>query len=96
MSYKKKGEELRVSDLLSTQKISGVRVVSEAKAPVEPVGPRRGLILALAALIGLFLGIGYSALAEYFNHTFRDERDVERMLGARVLMTVPKLRGTDA
>ncbi|MEO8654195.1 MAG: GNVR domain-containing protein [Ramlibacter sp.] len=95
MSYKKKGEELRVSDLLSTQKISGVRVVSEAKAPVEPVGPRRGLILGLAALIGLFLGIGYSALAEYFNHTFRDERDVERMLGARVLMTVPKLRGTD-
>lgn len=96
LSYKKKGEEMRVSDLLSNQKITGVRVVSEAKPPVEPAAPRRGLILALAAFIGLFLGIGYSAISEYFNRTFRNERDVELMLGARVLMTLPKLRGAAA
>lgn len=96
MSYKKKGEEMRVSDLLSTQKITGVRVVSEAKPPVEPAAPRRGLILALAAFIGLFLGFGYSAICEYFNRTFRNERDVELMLGTRVLMTLPKLRGAGA
>lgn len=96
MSYKKKGEELRVSDQLSMQKITGVRVVSEARAPVEPAGPRRGLILGIAVLVGLFLGIGYSAIAEYFNHTFRDEKDVESMLGERVLMTMPKLRETGA
>lgn len=96
MSYKKKSEEMRVSDLLSNQKITGVRVVSEAKPPVEPAAPRRGLILALAAFVGLFFGIGYSALSEYFNHTFRNEKDVELMLGARVLMTLPKLRGAGA
>ncbi|CAG1018003.1 hypothetical protein BURC_02720 [Burkholderiaceae bacterium] len=96
LSYKKKAEELRVSDLLSTQKITGVRVISEARAPVEPAAPRRGLILALAAFIGLFLGIGYSAVAEYFNHTFRNADDVERMLGARLLMTVPKVQGSAA
>lgn len=96
LSYKKKGEELRVSDLLSSQKITGVRVVSEARPPVEPAAPRRGLILGLAVLIGLFLGLGYSAVAEYFNHTFRDGDDVERMLGARLLMTVPKLQGAAA
>ena len=96
LSYKKKGEELRVSDELSTSRISGVRVVSEATPPVEPAGPRRGLILALAALLGLFFGIGYSAIAEYFNQTFRNEKDVERMLGERVLMTVPQLQEAGA
>lgn len=93
LSYKKKGEELRVSDGLSSSKISGVRVVSEATAPVEPAGPRRGLILGLAALLGLFFGIGFSAIAEFFNHTFRDEKDVEDILGQRVIMTVPQLQG---
>lgn len=96
ITYKKKGEELRVSDQLSTEKIGGARLVSEAKAPVQPAGPKRGLMLGLAALIGLFLGLGFSAIAEYFNHTFRDEKDVEGRLGERVLMIMPALREAQA
>jgi len=89
LSYRKKAEELRISDQMNERRISGVRIVSEAREPAEPSSPRRGLVLGLATLLGLFLGVGYSAVAEYFNHTFRDGEDVERILGAPLLMTVP-------
>jgi uncharacterized protein involved in exopolysaccharide biosynthesis len=91
LSYRKKAEELRVSKELSDRKISGIRIISEAREPAEPSSPKRGLILGLALAIGLFLGIGYCAVAEYFNHTFRDNDDVERILGIRLLMTIPKI-----
>ena len=90
-TYRKKAEELRVSDQLNDLRISGARIVSEARAPSVSTSPRRGLVLGLAVLLGLFLGVGYSAVAEYFNHTFRDNEDVERILGAHLLMTVPSV-----
>lgn len=91
LAYRKKAEELRISDELTDQKISGVRVVNAAVPPAKPSYPRRSLIMGLAGFFGLFLGIGYSAIAEYFNHTFRVTEDVERILGTRLLMTVPKV-----
>ena len=43
---------------------SGARVLSEAGAPTEPVGPRRGLNTALAALLGGVLGLLFVFLRE--------------------------------
>jgi uncharacterized protein involved in exopolysaccharide biosynthesis len=91
LAYRKKAEELRISDELNAQKISGVRVVNAAVPPTTPTYPRRSLILSLAGLFGLFLGMGYSSISEYFNHTFREPEDIERLLGTRLLMTVPKV-----
>lgn len=91
LAYRKKAEELRISDELNVQKISGVRVVNAAVAPATPSYPRRSLVISLATIFGLFLGIGYSAISEYFNHTFRETEDVERILGTSLLMTVPEV-----
>lgn len=88
--YTKKAEELRISDELTNRSISGVRIVNEAVPPAKPSYPRRGLIVGLATLFGLFLGVGLSAVREYFNQTFRETGDVERILGVPLLMTVPK------
>lgn len=92
VTYNKKAEELRVSDELDSRKISGIRVVTAALPPIKPTYPRRSLIVLLATLFGLFLGIGFSAISEYFNQTFRDTEDVERILGIRLLMMIPKVR----
>lgn len=88
-AYQKKSEELRVSDLLSDRKFSGLRIVSASRPPLEPAYPRKFLILGLALGIGLFLALTYSAIAEYFNHTFREGADVEQILGKRLLMSIP-------
>nr|WP_306441634.1 GNVR domain-containing protein [Methyloversatilis sp. XJ19-49] len=89
LAYRKKAEELRISDELNAEKISGVRVISDARPPVEPAAPRRLLILGIALLVGLFLGVGYSAISEYFDDTFRSADDVRRILGADLMLTVP-------
>ncbi|MCR6666279.1 MAG: hypothetical protein NVV69_09760 [Methyloversatilis sp.] len=95
LAYRKKAEELRISDELNAQKISGVRVISEARPPVEPSSPRRLLILGIAVLVGLFLGIGYSAISEYFDDTFRGADDVKRILGTELMLTVPKFESRE-
>ena len=91
--YKKKSEEMRVSELLSDRKFSGLRIVSASRPPSEPAAPRKFLILGLALGIGLFLALTYSAIAEYFNQTFREADDVEQVLGKRLLMSIPLVSG---
>ena len=93
LAFSRKTEELRVAELLNEQKISGLRVMSEARPPVSPAAPRKTLVLGLALLIGLLLGLAYSALLEYFDHSFRGADDVQGVLGLKLLMTVPRVQG---
>lgn len=94
-AFNRKTEELRVADLLNDNRISGLRVMSAARPPATPAAPRKGLILGLALGIGLLLGLAYSALLEYFDHSFRGSEDVQGVLGVPLLMTVPRLGGGD-
>ena len=93
LAFSRKTEELRVAELLNEQKISGLRVMSEARPPVTPAAPRKTLVLGLALFIGLLLGLAYSALLEYFDHSFRGADDVQGVLGLKLLMTVPRMQG---
>jgi uncharacterized protein involved in exopolysaccharide biosynthesis len=93
LAFSRKTEELRVADLLNDRQISGLRVMSPARPPAQPAAPRKGLILGLALAIGLLLGLAYSALLEYFDHSFRGADDVQNVLGLRLLMTVPRASG---
>lgn len=88
--YKKKAEDLRISDDLDARRISSVRIATPAIPPLEPAYPRKGMIIGLAAFIGLFFGFGISAVREFFNHTFKDEDSVHAYLGVPLLLSVPK------
>ena len=97
LTFTRKTEEFRVTELLDDRQISGLRVMSAARAPAVPAAPRKSLILGLALLLGLLLGLAYSALLEYFDHGFRGAEDIKQLLGLELLMTVPRLRaGQDA
>ena len=88
--YQKKAEELRINADLSDQQITSVRVVGQIAPPAQPAGPRRKLILGVAALVGLLLGIGLAGVLEFFDHTFRGADDVARVLGTPLLLSVPR------
>ncbi len=90
--YKKKAEDFRISDDLDTKKISAVKVVTPATPPLGAAYPKKGLTIVMAAFLGLFFGFGFSAVREFFNHTFKDENNVQDYLGVPLLMTV-SLRG---
>ena len=89
--YKKKAEDLRISDDLDARRISSVRIATPAIPPLEPAYPRKAIVIGLAAFIGLFFGFGVSAIREFFNHTFKDEDNVHARLGVPLLLTVPRL-----
>ncbi len=89
--YKKKAEDLRISDDLDTKKISSVKVVSPAITPMAPYFPDSALIISLSSLLGLFFAFTLSAVREFFNHTFKEDIDVQRYLDIPLLMTVPLL-----
>ncbi|MBA4417135.1 MAG: hypothetical protein C0392_04395 [Syntrophus sp. (in: bacteria)] len=87
--YKKKGEDLRISDDLDTKRISSVKIAEPAVPPLGAAYPRKALIMGMAAFIGLFFGFGFSAVREFFNHTFKDDENVSSYLGVPLLMSIP-------
>jgi uncharacterized protein involved in exopolysaccharide biosynthesis len=93
--YKKKAEELRISDDLDSRRISDVKIAMPAIPPLAAAYPKKGLIVIISAIVGLALGFGFSAVSEFFNHTFRDHEDVFDVLGVPLLLSVPFLAGSE-
>ncbi len=87
--YKKKAEELRISDDLDSRRISDVKIAMPAIPPLTAAYPKKGLIVIISAIVGLALGFSFSAVSEFFNHTFRGHEDVLDVLGVPLLLTVP-------
>jgi uncharacterized protein involved in exopolysaccharide biosynthesis len=87
--YAKKVEEFRISEALSTQRISSVRILGPAVPQEKPVKPALLVTMALAALMGLFLGFAYATISEYFDHSFRGTHDVKAVLGVPLLASIP-------
>ena len=60
-----------------------------AQLPASPSSPKVKLALALGALIGLALGVGYAVLRNVLDRRVRDPREIERQTGATVVGTIP-------
>lgn len=79
--------------LLSVGRVSNVRLVDMPVTPEQPVGPHRLLIVALAALTGLFLGSGLALAHKAWSGGIDDPEAIEAMLGLRaVYASVPHSR----
>lgn len=65
------------------------RVISTAEQPISPSYPRKGLLLAAALLVGLFLGVVIILVLEQFEDSFRDQRDLEDASGLPALGLIP-------
>lgn len=51
----------------------------------SPVSPNPPINIAIAAFLGVFLGVGIAFLLEYLDNTVKTEQDVEKLLGLPVL-----------
>lgn len=76
LSYAKRREEARISEAMDLRRVSNIAVLAKADKPIEPVAPRKVLIMGLAFPFGLLAGFGIALLLEYLNQTIRDERDL--------------------
>ena len=70
---------------------SNIQVLDQAEPPARPHRPNKQLNLLLAAVIGLFLGVGMAFFFEYLDNTVKTPDDVEEMVGLPSFGMVPEI-----
>ena len=84
----KRYEEARISEVMQP---TDAQVVNPAVEPDQRIRPRRALNVAIAAILGLFCGLGVAFFLEYMNRTIRTADDVKEYLGLPVLGAIPDI-----
>jgi len=84
-------QRLKEAGVSASLKASNIRVVDSAEPPARPAKPRIPLNLAVAALLGLGLGISTAFLQERLDDTLKGADDVERLFGLSALALIPSV-----
>ena len=75
--------------LVREGKVGNVRVVDQAVTQSQPVAPKRPLIVALSALLGLLGGVALAFARNAMNSGIKDSAEIETHTGLNVFATVP-------
>jgi polysaccharide chain length determinant protein (PEP-CTERM system associated) len=67
------------------------RIIDPPKLPDKPSAPNRFLISLVGLGIGVVLGVGLATFLELTDVRFRQEKDLEGILPARMLVGIPRL-----
>ena len=70
---------------------SNIQVVDQAELPIKPYKPNKRLNLLLAAVVGLFLGVGLAFFFEYLDNTVKTPEDVEQLIRLPSFGMVPEI-----
>ena len=81
-------DEIEVSNRVE---IPPVEVLDFATKPETPVRPRKALVLAVAAIVGLGLGAVFAIVIDLRDHRIRSVADLERVLSGFGLPTLGQL-----
>ncbi len=87
-SYLKKYGETTAT---SGSALGSVRVVDHATLPLAPFKPKILTNLALAAVVGLLLGVGAMFVVEQLDDRIQSPREVEAFVGLEVVAMIPRL-----
>ncbi|WP_417778253.1 GumC family protein [Stutzerimonas xanthomarina] len=71
---------------------ANARVVDKAVVPNEPIKPKKSLIVAIAALLALFVGVGLTLLLDALSNTFKSTEEVEGRLNIPVFGILPMIK----
>jgi succinoglycan biosynthesis transport protein ExoP len=67
------------------------RIIDPPKLPDKPSAPNRFLISLMGLVVGSVLGLGVATFLELTDVRFRQEKDLEGILPARMLVGIPRL-----
>jgi uncharacterized protein involved in exopolysaccharide biosynthesis len=85
--YAKRMEEARINDELNRSRVVNVSVLYPPTVSIEPVAPRKLLIMGIALAVGAALGLSVALLPAYFDNRVRTGRDVRGIAGVPFLGT---------
>ena len=85
------------SEIIKLMKVDNVSVLTPAilAENPSPVKPNPILNMAIAAVIGLMLGVGIAFLLEYLDTTVKNEQDVEELLNLPILGLISPISDKD-
>ena len=66
-------------------------IIDPPKLPDKPSAPNRFLISLVGLAVGIVLGVGLATFLELTDVRFRQEKDLEGILPARMLVGIPRL-----
>lgn len=74
-------------EIMELMNVDNVSILSPAvlKENPSPVAPNPMLNMAIAAVIGLMLGVGIAFLLEYLDTSIKTEQDIEEILGVPLI-----------
>ena len=75
--------------LVKAGKVGNVRLLDNAPIPEEPIKPKKGLTIALAAILGLLVGVVAAFVRNALYGGITDSQDIEQHTGLNVYATVP-------
>jgi len=75
-----------------TVELGAGQVIEAARRPIAPASPSFPKNGALGLMLGLAAGVGVAFLRERLDDRFKDRIDVERVVDAPLLATVPKFK----
>ncbi|HHY46388.1 MAG TPA: hypothetical protein GX506_03715 [Firmicutes bacterium] len=84
-----KYEETKITEAM---KLADIQPLDRAIVPRDPIKPRKLLNVAIAAFLGLFVGIGLAFIMEFMDISFKSQDEVERVLGLPVLGFIPSMK----
>jgi capsular exopolysaccharide synthesis family protein len=70
---------------------SNIQIVDPAELPTKPHKPNKGLNLLLAAIVGLFLGVGLAFFFEYLDNTIKTPEDLDQWVQLPSFGMVPEV-----
>lgn len=86
-----KAGEVFMAEVVKKMKIDNVQVIDPARIPEGPVQPNVRLNIAIAAVLGVMVGLVLVFLLEYLDNTIKTPDDVQKYLELPVLGSVPTI-----
>ncbi|WP_391203026.1 YveK family protein [Psychrobacillus sp. L4] len=75
---------VEIKTLMNVDNVNILSIAVDTKN-ISPVKPNPNLNMAIAAVIGLMLGVGITFLLEYLDTTIKTEQDIEELIGLQIL-----------
>lgn len=80
-------EEIRIAEAMQT---ADVMVVDPSIVPHKPIKPRKMLNVAIAAFLGLFVGVGLAFVLEFLDTSLKTAEEVEEYLELPIMGRIPQ------
>lgn len=75
--------------ILKSSTISNSRLLDEALENLNPIKPKRTIIVLIGTIIGLILGLALAFLREFMNNTIKNSDEIEKLSSIPIYGVIP-------